>query len=491
MVDQSPLSAAPQYDVVVVGAGNAGLCSAISARQQGARVLVLEKAPPEEQGGNCRYTGGGLRFVHDDKWDLAPLLGTTSAEPDPALRSYPAEEYRKDLMVASRGEINPAILDLVLERSYDTMRWLSSLGIRWEQGRREAVAYTYGSGPVTLGAVRGGEGLLRMLTSAARGAGVDIAYGTKMLRLNLGPSNRVLSVTAADEDQMYEIGARSVILACGGFEANQEMRVSYLGPAWENASPRGSRYNTGDGLRAALALDAATTGRLTGCHATPVAVSAHSMDGPGRVSVLPLRSFHLGITVNVGGNRFMDEGRGIGDLYYCQAAEAILSQPRHVAFQLFDARTASLLASPYETTQPLVANRVDELAMMLDVPSSALERTLHDFNTCANVADFDPLVPDGNYTTGVTPVKSNWALPLDSPPFAAYPVTGAITYTYGGLKVDGEARVISTEGIPIRGLYAAGVIVGGFFYYESLRGSGLMLGAVLGRIAGQHAAAGQ
>ena len=184
----------------------------------------------------------------------------------------------------------------------------------------------------------------------------------------------------------------------------------------------------------------------------------------------------------------MDEGRGIGDQYYCQAAEAILSQPKHEAFQLFDSRTKSLIASQYAMAQSLVANSIGELAEMLEVPSSALESTLDEFNACANIADFDPLVPDGNYTKGLTPVKSNWALPMDSPPFAAYPVTGAITYTYGGLKVDGGARVINTEGIPIQGLYAAGVIVGGFFYYESLRGSGLMLGAILGRIAGQHAA---
>ncbi|MFC1935164.1 FAD-dependent tricarballylate dehydrogenase TcuA [Chloroflexota bacterium] len=489
-----------EYDVVVVGAGSAGLCSAISARRHDARVLVLEKAPPEEQGGNCSYAGGGLRFVHNGVADIAPLLAAKGEDPYPALEPYIAEDYRYDLLKASQGQVDPDLMEMVVEKSYATMRWLTSLGVVWEQRMYQApVTYAYLPGTVSVGATGGGEGLLGMLTSAAKAAGVEIAYCAKMLRLCLGPANRISAVTVAREDQVYDISTHAVVLACGGFEANQEMRIRYLGPVWEGVQVRGSRHNTGDGLRAVLDLGAATTGRLTGCHAVPVGASTLPVGTPESAAGVSrrsynlrshhLRSYHLGIMVNVEGKRFTDEGQGIGDLHFRQAAAVILSQPQRMAFQIFDTKATPHLSTRYASSKRISAHTIGELAQRLGIPVPALEETVREFNNACDYPEhFDPLAPDEHCTRDLTPPKSNWAIPLDSPPFAAYRVTGGITYTYGGLKVDRNARVLNTEDVPIGGLYAAGVIVGGFFHHESLRGSGLMLGAVLGRIAGEHAA---
>ena len=134
------------------------------------------------------------------------------------------------------------------------------------------------------------------------------------------------------------------------------------------------------------------------------------------------------------------------------------------------------------------ADTVPELADMLGIDRDGLIRTVREFNGAVQPGEFDPTVLDGKGTLGIDPPKSNWALPLDTPPYVGYAVTCGITFTFGGLKMDEQARVLDSNDRPIRSLYAAGELVGGLFYDNYPGGSGLMSGAVFGRIAGANAA---
>jgi tricarballylate dehydrogenase len=325
--------------------------------------------------------------------------------------------------------------------------------------------------------------------SAARKLGVEVVYETKMLNLLQDSNGAVNGVRVRDKDGVQDLHAKGVILACGGFEANQEMRLKYLGGPWERAKVRGSKYNTGDGHRAALELGAKVSGQWTGCHATPIDVDAPDTGSPDSVDRLPRRSYPFGIMINLNGQRFVDEGEDFALHNFVEIGRSILEQPQGLAFQIFDGKTTSLLEPRYGSASPTKANTIEELAQKLGLKPQVVARTVEEFNAAAQDGPFDPKKLDGKGTQGLSPPKSNWALPIDTPPFLAYKVTGGITYTFGGLKINRMAQVIDTEDNVIPGLYAAGEIVGGFFYFDSLRASGLMHGAVFGRIGGANAAA--
>ena len=194
--------------------------------------------------------------------------------------------------------------------------------------------------------------------------------------------------------------------------------------------------------------------------------------------------------VNALGKRFVDEGEDVGGYTYAKYGRAILTQPGAVAYQIFDAKTIHLLEERYSTGSPEVANTIEEIAGKLRLPKDALAQTVREYNAAVQPGAFDPATTDGKRTLGIVPPKSNWALPIDSPPYTVYPVTGGITFTFGGILVDNLARVIDTEDTPIPGLYATGEITGGFFFDNYPGGTGLMRGAVFGRIAGVQAASG-
>ena len=246
------------FDVIVVGAGNAALCAALSAREQGASVVVLEKAPPSAQGGNCPFTGGGFRFVHDGIEDLRTLLpDLTDAEAARlSMAPYTEEDFRGHLLDVTQGEVDARLMDTLIANSRPTVDWMHSQGVRWElpSGRAGASqgAPSVIPNSVGLSAWRSGPGLVSMLTTAARRAGITVLYETKMLRLLRDEDGAVRGVEAQDAEGVHAIGSRGVVLACGGFEANARMRGEFLGAGWERAKVRGSAYNTGDGHRAAL-----------------------------------------------------------------------------------------------------------------------------------------------------------------------------------------------------------------------------------------------
>ena len=481
------------FDVVVVGAGNAALCAALSARDQGVSVAVLEKAPPAEQGGNCPFTGGGFRFVHEGIDDIRRFVPDLTDEEVARMQMapYTAGDFRQHLTTVTQGDVDAQLMEALIVESRPTVEWMHAKGVRWELSGRVSGASGVPSvipNAVGLNAWQAGPGLVRMLTATARRAGVVFLYETEMVRLIRGSSG-IDGVEARDKNETYEIGCGAAVLACGGFEANAAMRVEHIGPGWEHAKVRGSRHNTGDGHRAAIDLGAQAFGQWTGCHATPIDIDAPAVGDLQVTDQMPRRSYTLGITVNVDGNRFVDEGEGFAEQTFVKMGQAILEQPKSIAHQIFDSRALPHIEARYGGSKRVQAETMRGLAAELGADPDALTRTVDSFNAEAHEDEYKPRNLDGLSTETLGPPKSNWAIRLDAPPFTAFTVTGGITYTYGGLRIDRDGRVLGSNERPISGLYAAGEIVGGIFYHNSLRAAGLMHGSVFGRAAGAHAGA--
>jgi tricarballylate dehydrogenase len=286
-----------------------------------------------------------------------------------------------------------------------------------------------------------------------------------------------------------------VILGCGGFEANKELRIKYLGKMWAKARVRGTRHNLGKGLDMAAKVGAALNGFFGGCHATPM---DYNMPEYGNLKIPFIERKHyrkisylFGVMLNANGERFVDEGKDFRNYTYAQFGKAVLEQPNNLAYQIFDAKVDSLLYSEYKTHDASVieANSLEELIPKLKgINHQQALKTLTEYNAAVNKNTiFDPTIKDGKNTEGLVLPKSNWANVLDTPPFKAYPVTGGITFTYGGLKVNRAGQVLKADDTPVHGLFACGEIVGGVFFYGYPGGSGLTSGAVFGRSAGYSA----
>jgi tricarballylate dehydrogenase len=266
------------------------------------------------------------------------------------------------------------------------------------------------------------------------------------------------------------------------------MRAKYLGGVWDRVKVRGTKYDTGEGLQAALDIGAKPVGHWSGCHATPIDSDAPSVGELNHTDETNRLSYLYGVMVNIYGKRFVDEGEDYGQYTYAKTGAAILNQPMSRGYQIFDQKTLGLLEKRYKTGIPVIAETIEELAVKIEVPSESLKKTIEEFNNSINKNKFDPAIMDGKGTSDIEPPKSNWALPIDTPPYVSYGVTCGITFTFGGLGVNAEAQVLNTEDEPIKGLYATGEITGKFFYHNYAAGNGLMRGAVFGRLAGIAAA---
>ena len=483
-----------RYDVIVVGAGNAALTAALSARQAGARVLVLEKAPEEERGGNSRFSGGLFRFAYDGIEELKPFRRELSAAEWDRVEAghYDTGRYYQDIMRVTQGQADRELSSTLTGESYSTLGWMTDLGVTWDWTSLWSVdsgdRLTFNPGAV-LEAENKGVGLMESLYRAVGEASIDVAYRAKMTAFLQDGSGRVTGVRIRTPDGTEDAPAGAVILASGGFEANAEMRARYLGPGWDQVKVRGTKFNTGETLRMALELGAKPVGHWQGCHATPVDGDSAPVGDLRLTDRTNRLSYPYSIMVNVLGRRFIDEGEDTGGYTYAKTGRAILTQPGAVAYQIFDAKTVHLLEERYSTGTPVVSQTIEGLAEGLSLPSDTLVRTVTEYNAAVQPGSFDPAVKDGVRTSGLEPPKSNWALPLDSPPYTAYPVACGITFTYGGIQIDTQARVIDTEDNPVPGLYATGEITGAFFFHNYPGGTGLMRGAVFGRIGGANAAA--
>jgi tricarballylate dehydrogenase len=484
------------WDVVVVGSGNAGFSTAHAARHEGARVLLLEKAPRAWAGGNSYFTAGAVRTSHGGLADLEPLLDDLPADKRGRvdLDPYPDAAFLADLRRITRDRADPELAWILVSESRATMAWLHELGLRFElMFHRQA--YEVGGrfrfwGGLALGVVGGGKGMIAQHLAAAEAAGVRIRFDTNVTGL-VTDGGRVRGVEVNGPDGSERVPARAVVLTSGGFEANPQMRASYLGPGWDLALVRGTPYNTGEGIRMALAAGAQPYGHWSGCHAVAWDAGAPPTGDLDVTNRYTRGGYPFGIMVNLEGRRFLDEGADFRNYTYARYGAEILKQPGGVAVQVFDGRTEHLLR-PEEYRLPgvtkVTAETFEDLAAELGIDVGRFVTTVKEFNASITSDPFDPTVKDGRRTVGITPPKSNWAQPLDTPPYLGFPVTCGITFTFGGLRIDAGGHVLDTAGRPLGGLYAAGELVGGLFYFNYPGGSGLTAGSVFGRRAGRSAA---
>jgi tricarballylate dehydrogenase len=484
------------WDVIVVGGGNAALCAALSARESAERVLVLERAPVAEAGGNSRFTAGLMRIVYNGADDLGRLIELSREEIERTdFGTYTADQFLDDMARVTEYRCDPDLTEILVKESFPTALWMRKQGLRFTAAWGRQAFKIEGRfkfwGGLTLEAVGGGPGLVESLTQIARRRGIEIWYSARAVSL-LADDAGVHGVRVKREGKTLDVGARAVVLAAGGFQANPEWRTRYLGPGWELAKVRGTRFNTGDVIRMALDIGAAPVGNWSGCHAVAWDRNAPEFGDLAVGDQFQKHSYPWGIYINAEGKRFVDEGADFRNYTYAKYGRVILHQPGQFAWQIFDAKVKGQLRDEYRIKQvtKVTASTLEELVKKLDdVDASAALEEIRRYNAAVRTEiPFNPNVKDGRCTTGLIVNKSNWANTLDTPPFEAYAVTCGITFTFGGLRINSDAQVISTDGEPIAGLFAAGELTGGIFYFNYPGGSGLTNGSVFGRIAGANAA---
>ncbi len=484
------------YDVIVVGAGNAALCAAYAAKQEGANVLVLEKAPRNLRGGNTRFTTGAVRFAYNNREDILALVPDLSPAELEMLEviPYTPDDFYNDLMRVTEGLADPELSELLVSQSYDTVKWLTGLGLVWElrmlqRARERGIKARINSMLVTKGA---GLGMSDMEFEMAEKLGIPVHYEAKCSKLLRDEGDRVVGVRVRYQDGNKDLYCGAIVLASGGFEANKELRVRYMGPKWDQVKVRGTKYNTGEGLMMALELGAQPTGQWSGGHSTPVDASAPEFGSLELTDHTRRASYAYGLMVNENCDRFADEGEDIMVYTYAKMGSIVQDQPHRLAFQIFDQKGLPYLEQLYYATGvPVDGDTITEIAEQLGLDPVKLNRVVDEYNAaCDDSVEFQPGVKDGKAAMAISPPKTNWSIKLDTPPYVAYPVTGGLTFTYGGVKINRRAQVLDTEDLVIPNVYAAGELTGAFFYYNYPGASGLMRGAVTGRIAGTNAARG-
>ena len=483
-------------DVLVIGAGNAAFAAAHAAREQGAGVLMLECAPRDEAGGNTRFTAGAMRFAYRGVDDLVALMPDLTE--DELARtdfgSYPEDSFFDDMGRVTEYRCDPDLVELLVTRSRDTMMWMRGNGIRfapiWGRQAFEVDGRFVFWGGLAVEAYGGGPGLVEAWTASAERAGIEILYEARAESL-LRDDGGVTGARARIGGESVDIAARSVVLAAGGFQANAEWRTRYLGPGWDLAKVRGTRFNTGEGIRMALEVGASPAGNWSGCHAVGWERNAPEFGDLAVGDAFQKHSYPFGIMVNANGERFVDEGADFRNYTYAKYGRVILAQPGQFAWQIFDSKVLHLLRDEYRIREvtKVSADTLEALVEKLEGvdPSRALANIQAYNDAVMDDVPFNPNVKDGRGTVGLAVPKSNWANRLDTPPFEAYAITCGITFTFGGVRIDTDAAVQDRDGMPIPGLYSAGEMVGGLFYFNYPGGTGLMAGAVLGRIAGTSA----
>ena len=489
------------YDVIIVGAGNAAGAAAVSAREHGAKkVLMLEKAPQVQRGGNTYFSGAIFRFVFDKVEQLDRFIPDVETE-YPGFHAdvplYPQAAFEEDLLRVTEGRSDRALLKTMIDESYDTTCWMQAVGKHHFELARSVMGLKVGNkikwprGAI-LRTVHEGVGLSETWLTTAESMGVEIRYDSHVLELTQNSMGRVNGVVVRGPKGVEKIEANAVVLGCGGFETNPEWRTRYLGQEWGHAKVRGSNFNYGDGLRMAMDLGAMPWGHWGGCHATPIVAEAPDYGVRNMTDKTNRLSYPFGVMLNMEGKRWIDEGADFNPFTYAKYGGLILKQTAGVVYQIFDSKAVDLFEPRYWTSEPLKSDTLEGLVKQMKLDQTQAMKTLTAYNAAAaRGGPFNPAALDKLHTEGITPVKTNWATKLDTPPYYSWAVTGGITFTFGGIKVDTSAQVISTGWKPIDGLYACGEMVGGLFHYNYALGSGLMSGAVFGRIAGRQAAMGK
>ncbi len=460
-------------------------------------VALLEKAPRNQRGGNTHFSGAIFRFVFDDVKELDRFV-PDAEDQYPGFHAgvpvYPKDAFREDLMRVTEGRTDPELSGILIDNSYETTCWMQDVGQHKFELARSVMGVKVGNqikwprGAIVR-TVHEGVGLSAIWFKTVGDMGVDVRYDSHVLELTSAESGRVNGVVVRSPDGIERHSAKAVILACGGFETNPAWRTHYLGQEWGHAKVRGSNFNYGDGLKMALDLGAMPWGHWAGCHATPIVADAPDYGKRELTDKTNRLSYLYGVMLNVEGRRWIDEGADFNAFTYAKYGGMILKQPKGVVYQIFDSKAIELLEPRYKTSEPFKSDTLEGLVKQLKMDHAQAMKTLVEYNEAAGRGGpFNPAVLDGVRTEGIQPPKTNWAQKLDTPPYYSWATTGGITFTFGGLKIDANAQVISSGWKPIEGLYCAGEMVGGLFHYNYPLGTGLMSGAVFGRIAGRSAA---
>jgi tricarballylate dehydrogenase len=450
-------------DVLVVGGGNAGLCAAISARRAGARVLLLEAAIKDFRGGNSRHTRD-IRYMHPSATDY--VTGP-----------YTEQEFWNDLLQVTGGETNECLAVRTILGSEDLAEWTVANGVRWQKPLRGTLHLSKSN----LFMLGGGKAMMNAYYQTAAKLGIEVAYQSEVAELNIH-EDQFLSVRLNNDSQ--EIAAKTLVVAAGGFEANIPWLKEYWGEAADNFIIRGTRHNQGRLLKELLERGGRPVGDPRGCHAVALDARAPKFDGG---IVTRLDSVPFGIVVNKQIKRFYDEGEDFWPKRYAIWGGLIARQADQIAYSIVDAK-----ALPHfmpSVFPPVEARSIGELAGALGLDSGALKTAVSEFNQAVRPGAFDPGTLDSCRTEGLDPPKSHWARAIDTPPFYGYPLRPGITFTYLGITVNEQARVVMQDDRPSKNIFAAGEVMAGNILGKGyLAGFGLTIGSVFGRIAGAEAA---
>jgi precorrin 3B synthase CobZ len=507
-----------ECDVLVAGSGNAGFSAAISAVQAGAKhVLLIDKCPEEWAGGNSYFTAGAYRTAHSGIDDLLPIVNNVDNETARKIdmESYTHDDFANDIQRICGGRSDPRLSKILVQDSNSAVKWLAKNGVRFQLSFNRQAYEMDGRlkfwGGLSLKTQDGGKGLIEDHISAAKRHGITVIYNTPLVRLIQDPETEaVSSVIVHHGGKEHVIKAKSVILAAGGFESNPRMRTQYLGPGWDTAHVRGTPYNRGEVLELAIRdVHAKQAGNWSGCHSVAWDANSPAHTGDRDASNEFTKSgYPLGLMLNSDGERFVDEGIDLRNFTYAKFGRAILAQPDHIAFQIWDSRGIPWLRSEEyreERVERINASSIEELADKCFAHGlrnrDRFCKTLQDYNKAVYAhrkenpnVKWDPAIRDGLSTESteikLPLAKSNWALALDKAPYLAVKVTCGVTFTFGGLAVNPETTQVisSVTDKEIPGLYCVGEMLGGLFYENYPGGSGLTSGAVFGRRAGMAAA---
>jgi tricarballylate dehydrogenase len=482
-------------DIVVIGGGSAAFEAAVAARHAGAsRVIMLEKAPAAQYGGNARYSGTGFRFVHAGAGEIRQVLPDVDDAlfATMAIPPYTAGDFMADLDRMTQGRMNRALATALVAESNAAVHWMREAGIAFEPLKEHAKVdgKRYFERGIAIHVAGGGIGQLTQWRSIAESLGIELRFESPVCAV-LGDLRRVEGVSVSSPEGRYDLFAKAVIACAGGFQANAEMRARYLSGNTDLMKVRGSRHDTGEVLRFLLDLGARAAGHWQSGHMSPIDANAPDFETTqhedGRGNTQSRYDYPYGITVNALGLRFFDEGEAQHSYTYAKTGRAVLAQPGARAFQIYDQKGIKCFRYPEHAATYFEADTIVELASNAGLNPVVLVHTVDEFNS--SVPDgppFDPRRPDGKATRGLAIPKSNWANRIDEPPFRAYPVTGGITFTFGGVEINTSAQVMSTLDAPIKGLFASGDIVGLFFHnYPSFTGQ--TRNAVFSRLAGKAA----
>lgn len=454
----------PVFDVLIAGGGNAAMCAALSARESGATVVVVECAPQHMRAGNSRHARN-FRCMH-----ASPTGVLTDA--------YTEEEYFQDLLQVTSGQTDEELARLAIRLSPDCFAWMTQHGVRFQP----PLAGTLQLGRTNAFFLGGGKALVNTYYAIAEKLGIRVLYNAEVTALRMS-GGRFESATVSVDGSPVEIRAQALVAASGGFEANLEWLSEAWGDAAKNFIIRGTPYNRGKVLRLLLDHGVDQVGDPAQCHAIALDARAPKFDGGivTRLDTLP-----LGIVVDKHGQRFYDEGEDLWPKRYAIWGRLIAQQPDQIAYSIVDSKTAGLVMP--SAFPAMEAGTIRELACLLKLPADALDATVDQFNRSVVEGSFDHTRLDNCHTRGLSPDKTHWALKLDTPPFFGYPLRPGITFTYLGVKVNRNGQVILKSGQPAPNVFAAGEIMAGNILGRGyLAGIGMTIGTVFGRIAGQGA----